>query len=132
MLGVSAIGFAQTQAVGKASFPQRNSEKYWLVVDEFADGAVHLAYATRFVQLHEGALTDRQCHQCSRIIVDYVHQLSALRQAGVAQSEFWERCGRVLDWDGRSAGGADSGSPIQQVLGDDGFRSGRPRVSCLT
>ena len=88
ILGVSVKAGAQTQAT--ASFPPRGSEKYWLVVDEFADRAVHFSYAKRFVQLRERSLTDRQCQQYSRVAVDYADQLAAARQAGVsAQSEFW-------------------------------------------
>jgi len=90
ILGASRIAGAQTQATEGASLPQRGSEKYWLVVDEFADSAIHFAYAERFVQLHERFLTDQQCHQYSRIVVDYGYQLTAVRRAGVsAESEFW-------------------------------------------
>ena len=90
ILGASVMAGAQTQAAERASLPQRGNEKYWLVVDEFADRAVHFAYAKRFVQVHEGSLTDRQCQQYSRIAADYADQLAALRQAGVsAQTEFW-------------------------------------------
>jgi hypothetical protein len=90
ILGVSVIAGAQTQATEGASLPQRGSEKYWLVVDEFADRAVHLAYAKRFVQLHEGSLTARQCQQYSMIAIDFRDELAASKQAGVsAQSEFW-------------------------------------------
>jgi hypothetical protein len=32
---------AQTQVTEGASLPQRGNEKYWLVVDEFADVAIH-------------------------------------------------------------------------------------------
>ena len=59
ILGVSVVAGTQTQATEGASLPQRGSEKYWLVVDEFADRAVHFAYAKRFAQLHERSLTDR-------------------------------------------------------------------------
>jgi hypothetical protein len=90
ILGASAIAGAQTQAGGRASLPQRGGEKYWLLVDEFADRAIHFAYAKRVVQLHQGSLTDRQCQQYSRIAVDYADQLAAVKQAGVpAQSGFW-------------------------------------------
>jgi hypothetical protein len=90
ILAASVVACAQTQAAERASLPQRGSEKYWLVVDEFADGTVHFAYAKRFLQVHEGSLTDRQCQQYSRIAVDYADQLAAVIQAGVsAQSEFW-------------------------------------------
>jgi hypothetical protein len=90
ILGVSVIAGAQTQATEGESLPQRGSEKYWLVVDEFADRAIHFAYAKRFVQLHERSLTDRQCQQYSRIAVDYGDQLAAVRRAAVsAESEFW-------------------------------------------
>ena len=47
-LGGSVMAGAQTQVTEGASFPQRGSEKYWLVVDEFADVAIHFAYAKRF------------------------------------------------------------------------------------
>lgn len=90
ILGVSVIAGAQTQATEGTSLPQRGSEKYWLVVDEFADRAIHFAYAKRFVQLHERSLTGRQCQQYSRIAVDYGDQLAAVRRAGVsAESDFW-------------------------------------------
>lgn len=90
ILSASVIAGAQTRVAERASLPQRGSEKYWLVVDEFADGAVHFAYAKRFVQVHEGSLTDRQYQQYSRIAVDYADQLAAVGQARVsAQSEFW-------------------------------------------
>ncbi len=90
ILGASVIAGAQTQPAERESLPPRGSEKYWLLVDEFADHAVHFAYAKRFVQLHEGSLTDRQCQQYSRIAVDYADQLAAVKQAGVStQSGFW-------------------------------------------
>ena len=90
ILGVSVIAGAQTQATKGASLPQRGSEKYWLVVDEFADGAIHVAYAKRFVQLHERSLTGLQCQQYSRIALDFGDQLAAARRAGVsAENEFW-------------------------------------------
>ena len=90
ILGVSVIAAGQTQATEGASLPQRGSEKYWLVVDEFAERAVHLAYAKRFAQLHERCLADRQCEQYSRIALDYGDELAAVRRAGVsAESEFW-------------------------------------------
>jgi len=90
ILGVSRISGAQTQATQGANLPQRGSEKYWLVVNEFADHAIHFAYAKRFVQLHERSLTERQCQQYSRIAVDFRDQLSTVRRAGVsAESEFW-------------------------------------------
>lgn len=90
ILGVSVIAGAQTQATEGAALPRRGSEKYWLVVDEFADLAIHFAYAKRFVQLHEGSLTGRQCQQYSRIAVDYGDQLASVIRAGVsAESGFW-------------------------------------------
>lgn len=90
ILGVSVIADAQTQATKGASLPLRGSEKYWLVVDEFADGAIHFAYAKRFIQLHERSLTGPQCQQYSRITVDFADQLAAVRRAGVsAENEFW-------------------------------------------
>ena len=90
ILGVSVIAGAQTQATEGESLPQRGGEKYWLVVDEFADRAIHFAYAKRFAQLHGRSLTDRQCRQYSPIAVDYGDQLAAVRRAGVsAESEFW-------------------------------------------
>ena len=86
----SVIAGAQTRATEGPSLPQRGSEKYWLVVDEFADRAIHFAYAKRFVQLHAGSLTDRQCQQYSMIAVDYADQFAAVKQAGgSAQIEFW-------------------------------------------
>jgi hypothetical protein len=90
ILGVSVIADAQTQATKEASLPLRGSEKYWLVVDEFADGAIHFAYAKRFIQLHERSLTGLQCQQYSRIALDLADQLAAVRRAGVsAENEFW-------------------------------------------
>jgi hypothetical protein len=90
ILGASIIAGAQTQATEGGSRPQRGSEKYWLVVDEFADRAIHFAYAKRFVQLHEQSPTDRQCQQYSRIATQYVDQLAAMKQAEMpAQSGFW-------------------------------------------
>jgi hypothetical protein len=89
VLGASTVGCAQSQAPAQPSLPRPGSEKYWLVVDEFADRAVHLAYAKRFVQLHE-PLTNRQCQQYSRIVVDYAHQLAIVKQAGVSpHNGFW-------------------------------------------
>ena len=90
ILGVSVVAGAQAKKPEGATLPPRGSDKYWLVVDEFADHAVHFAYAKRFVQLHERSLTDRQCRQYSPIAVDYGDQLAAVRRAGVsAESEFW-------------------------------------------
>lgn len=90
ILGVSVIAGAQTQASEGASLPQRGSERYWRVVDEFADVTIHFAYAKRFAQLHEHSLTGRQCQQYSRIAADYGEQWAAVRRAGVsAESEFW-------------------------------------------
>jgi len=90
IVGVSVIAGAQTQATERQSLPQRGSEKYWLVVDEFADRAVHFADARRFVQLHERSLTDRGCQQYSRIAADYADELVAVKQAGMSsQSGFW-------------------------------------------
>ena len=51
-LGGSVMAGAQTQVTEGASLPQRGNEKYWLVIDEFADVAIHFAYAKRFAQLH--------------------------------------------------------------------------------
>src|SRR5215475_14465917 len=61
IFALAVIAGAQTPAPEGPSLSSRGSEKYWLVVDEFADRAVHAAYAQRFVQLHEGSLTARQC-----------------------------------------------------------------------
>ena len=89
IFGAPVIAGAQTQSAERTSVPQHGAEKYWLV-SEFADSAVHFAHAKRFVQAHEGFLTDRQCQQYSRIAVDYANQLAAVTQDGVsAQSEFW-------------------------------------------
>jgi hypothetical protein len=86
----SVLAGAQTSATGGPSLPPRGSEKYWLVVDELADHAIHFANAQRFVQLHERPLTDRQCQQYSRIAAEYADQLAAVKQAGIsAQSGFW-------------------------------------------
>ena|SRR5215470_3887483 len=90
IFALAVIAGAQTPATEGPSLSSRGSEKYWLVVDEFADRAVHAAYAQRFVQLHEGSLTARQCQQYSMIAFDYRDELAAAKQAGVsAQSEFW-------------------------------------------
>lgn len=90
IIGASVIAGAQTQATEGGLLPQRGSDKYWLVVDEFADRAIHFAYAKRFVQLHEQSLTDGQCQQYSRIAADYADQLAAVKQTGMsAESGFW-------------------------------------------
>ena len=90
ILAASVIAVAQTQATEPQSPPQRGSEEYWLLVDELADRAVDFAHAKRFVQLHEGSLTGRQCEQYSRIAVDYRDELAAVRLVAVsAESEFW-------------------------------------------
>jgi hypothetical protein len=90
IFSASVIAGTQTQAAERQSLPQRGSEKYWLVVDEFADRAIHFAYAKRFVQLHERSHTDRQCQQYARIAANYADQLAAVGRAGVsAESEFW-------------------------------------------
>ena len=89
-LGGSVMAGAQTQVTEGALLPQRGNEKYWLVIDEFADVAIHFAYAKRFAQLHETSLTSRQCQQYSRIALDYGDQLAVVKRAGVfAESEFW-------------------------------------------
>jgi hypothetical protein len=84
ILGVPVIAGAQRQATEGASLPQRGSEKYRLMVDAFADRAIHFAYAKRFVQLHERSLTDRQCEQYSQVAVEYRDQWATLRRAGVS------------------------------------------------
>lgn len=90
ILGASVIAGAQTQPTERQSPSSRGSERYWLEVDEFADRAIHFAYAKRFVQLHEGLLTDRQCTQYSRIAADYADQLGAVKQAGMfVPTGFW-------------------------------------------
>jgi hypothetical protein len=90
IVGASVVASAQTGTADRASFPQHGSEKYWLVVDEFADRAVHFAGAQRFVEVHGGSLTARQCQQYSRIAVDYGDELAAVRRSGLsAESEFW-------------------------------------------
>lgn len=40
ILGTSVLAGAQTQAGERALLPQRGGEKYWLLVDEFADRAI--------------------------------------------------------------------------------------------
>jgi hypothetical protein len=75
IISAPVIAGAQTQSAERASVPQRGSKKYWLV-GEFADSAVHFAYAKRVVKVHEGLLTDGQCQQYSRIAIDYANQLS--------------------------------------------------------
>jgi hypothetical protein len=90
ILGASLIAGAQTQAAERASLPQRGSEHYWTAIDELADTAVQFAYMKRFVQLHEGSLSEPQCRQYSRIAVNYAEQLAAVTQGGLsAESEFW-------------------------------------------
>jgi len=90
ILGASVIAGAQTQATEEASLPRRGSGKYWLVVDELADSAIHFAYAKRFVELHQRSFTSRQCQQYARIALDFGDQLTAFRPAGVSvESEFW-------------------------------------------
>src|SRR5262249_41892445 len=90
IVAASVIAGAQTQPGERALLPQRGSEKYWLVVYEFADRVVNFAQARRFAQVHEASLTDRQCQQYSRIEAMYAEQLAAVRRAGLsAQSEFW-------------------------------------------
>jgi hypothetical protein len=90
ILGAWLIARAQTQAAERASLPQRGSELYWTASDELADSAVQFAYMKRFVQLHEGYLSERQCQQYSRIAVNYGDQLVAVTQGGLsAQTEFW-------------------------------------------
>jgi hypothetical protein len=91
ILGASVIaGDAQTPASERAALPQRRSEKYWMVVHEFADGVVHFAYAKRFVEVHDGSLTDHQCRQFSRIAIDNEDQLAAVRRVGIStESKFW-------------------------------------------
>jgi hypothetical protein len=90
VLIVAVTASAQMQEAERASLPERGSENYRLLVDEVADGAVHVAYAKRFVQVHEGSLTGRQCQQYSHILVAYAAQLAVVRRAGVSpQSKFW-------------------------------------------
>lgn len=90
ILGASVIAGAQIQPAKRQSLPPRSSEKYWVAVDEFADRTVHFAYAKRFVQLHEGSLTNRQCKRYSQIAADYADQLGVLKQAGMSvQTGFW-------------------------------------------
>ena len=80
ILGVSVLGVAQTPASRRQSLPRRNSEKYWLAVNESADRAIRFAYAKHFVQVHESSLTDRQCQQYLRIALDYGDQLAAVKR----------------------------------------------------
>lgn len=90
IVGVSLTASAQTQPAERALLPQRGSGEYWLLVDEFADSAVHVAYAKRFMRVHEGSLTDALCQRYSRILLAYAGHLAAVKQAGVStQSEFW-------------------------------------------
>ena len=90
ILAPSVIAGAQTPATEGPPVPHRGGDKYWLVVDEFADRAVHFAHAKRFVQLHEWSLTDRQCRHYSLIAADYLDQLVAVNEVGMsAQSAFW-------------------------------------------
>jgi len=90
IFATSVIAGAQTPATEGTSLASRSSEKYWLVVEEFADRAVHVAYAKRFVQLHQGSLTARQCQQYSMIAIDYRDELAAGKKAGLsARSRFW-------------------------------------------
>jgi hypothetical protein len=90
ILAPSVMAGAQTQPAERQSVPPHGSEKYWLEVDEFADRAVHFAYAKRFVQVHGGSVTDRQCKQYSRIATDYADQLTAVKKTGMStQNGFW-------------------------------------------
>ena len=91
LLGGSVIAGAQTHPGERLSLPSSGSQKYWLAVNEFAEHAIHFAYAKRFVQLHERVLSDRQCQQYSRIAADYADQLAAVKQTGLsAQRGFWK------------------------------------------
>jgi hypothetical protein len=90
ILGASVIASAQRETFERTSFPQHGSDKYWLAVDEFADRAIHFAYAKRFLEIHGASLTPRQCQQYSRIAVEYADQLATAKQAGLsAESAFW-------------------------------------------
>ena len=94
ILAPSVIAGAQTPATEGPPVPHRGSDKYWMLVYEFADRAVHFAHAKRFAQLHERSLTDRQCQQYSLIAADYVDQLVAVKEVGMpAQSAFWNDVG---------------------------------------
>ena len=90
ILSASVICSAQMHEVLRASVPQRGSDEYWSVIDEFGDVTIHLAYAKRSVQLHDGSLSDRQCQEYSRIVQDYSARLSMLKQSGISdKSGFW-------------------------------------------
>jgi len=94
ILAASAIASAQTQTSERTSFPPHGSDKYWLAVDEFADRAVHFAYAKRFLEMHAAPLTARQCQQYSRLAIDFAEQLATAKQAGLsAESAFWNDVG---------------------------------------
>jgi hypothetical protein len=112
VLGVSAAASAQLQAPHQQLLPPVGSKQYWLAVDEFADRAVHFAYAKRFAQLHE-PLTNRQCQQYSRIALDYVQQLATVKRAGVSsESGFWND---VLDYSTRMIGSTGVSVPVHQT-----------------
>ena len=112
VLGVSVAASAQMQAPHQQLLPPVSSKQYWLAVDEFADRAVHFAYAKRFVQLHE-PLTNRQCQQYSRIAIDYVQQLATVKRAGVSsESAFWND---VRDYSTRMIGSTGVSVPVHQA-----------------
>jgi len=112
-VGASLLAGAQTQASQAGGFPPRNSEDYWAMVDQFADSAVHLAFARKFVEGHQWQLTDGLCQQYSRISADYTDQLVALRRAGVsARSEFWND---VRAYSVRMIGGSGVKIPGRQI-----------------
>ena len=112
VLGASITVFAQTAGPEHELLPQPGSKQYWLVVDEFADRVVHLAYAKRFAQLHE-PLTNRQCQQYSRIAVDYVHQLATVKRARVSsESGFWND---VRDYSTRMIGPTGVSVPVHRT-----------------
>jgi hypothetical protein len=87
----SILCSAQMQEIPGASLPQRGSEQYWSVVDEFADATIHMVHAKRFVQLHEGSLSDRQCQEYLRLVDRYNSQLSMLKQSSSISANrlFW-------------------------------------------
>src|SRR5215469_11242546 len=90
ILGASVISGAQTRPTKRTSFPQGDREEYWLVVDEFANGAVQFAYAKHLAQLHEHSFTDRQCAQYARMAADYGDELSTVKRAEAStESRFW-------------------------------------------
>jgi len=90
ILAAPLVSTAQMQQILRTSVPQRNSDEYWSVVDEFADTTIHLSTAKHFLEMHGGLLTDRQCAEYSKYAVGYDSRLAMLEQNGIAANDaFW-------------------------------------------